>query len=117
MHRLLAEQVEWRELPALQQPRWPDVDAVRQVRAELAAAPPLVFAGECDVLRSRLAAAAVGDAFVLQGGDCAERFSEATADNIRDRVKTILQMAAVLTYGASTPVVTAIIINVHRVRL
>src|SRR5579875_2302955 len=105
MHRLLAEQVEWRELPALQQPRWPDVDAVRQVRAELAAAPPLVFAGECDVLRSRLAAAAVGDAFVLQGGDCAERFSVATADNIRDRVKTILQMAAVLTYGASTRVV------------
>lgn len=105
IRRLLTEQVEWPELPALQQPHWPDADAVRQVRSELAAAPPLVFAGECDVLRSRLAAAAVGDAFVLQGGDCAERFSEATADNIRDRVKTILQMAAVLTYGASTPVV------------
>lgn len=103
--RLLAEQIEWPALPALQQPRWPDADEVYRVRAELAAAPPLVFAGECDVLRSRLAAAAVGDAFVLQGGDCAERFSEATADNIRDRVKTILQMAAVLTYGASTPVV------------
>ncbi|GAB3489014.1 3-deoxy-7-phosphoheptulonate synthase class II [Flexivirga lutea] len=103
--RLLTEQIEWPTLPALQQPRWPDADEVHRVRAELAAAPPLVFAGECDVLRSRLAAAAVGDAFVLQGGDCAERFSEATADNIRDRVKTILQMAAVLTYGASTPVV------------
>jgi len=105
MHRLLTEQVEWAALPALQQPQWPDAEAVREVRAELAAAPPLVFAGECDVLRSRLAAAALGEAFVLQGGDCAERFSEATADNIRDRVKTILQMAAVLTYGASTPVV------------
>ncbi|RNI24416.1 class II 3-deoxy-7-phosphoheptulonate synthase [Flexivirga caeni] len=105
MQRLLTEQVDWPQLPALQQPQWPDADAVRRVRGELAAAPPLVFAGECDVLRSRLAAAAVGDAFVLQGGDCAERFSEATADNIRDRVKTILQMAAVLTYGASTPIV------------
>ncbi|MFC6706393.1 class II 3-deoxy-7-phosphoheptulonate synthase [Flexivirga alba] len=102
---MLTEQIEWPALPALQQPQWPDSAEVYRVRAELAAAPPLVFAGECDVLRSRLAAAALGNAFVLQGGDCAERFSEATADNIRDRVKTILQMAAVLTYGASTPVV------------
>jgi DNA-binding NarL/FixJ family response regulator len=67
--------------------------------------PPLVFAGECDVLRERMAAVARGEAFVLQGGDCAETFAGATADNIRDRVKTILQMAAVLTYGASVPVV------------
>jgi CheY-like chemotaxis protein len=67
--------------------------------------PPLVFAGECDVLRERMAAVARGEAFVLQGGDCAETFASATADNIRDRVKTILQMAAVLTYGASVPVV------------
>ncbi|WP_265445088.1 class II 3-deoxy-7-phosphoheptulonate synthase [Flexivirga meconopsidis] len=105
MPSTLTEQVEWPQLPALQQPQWPDTEAVRAVRRELAAAPPLVFAGECDVLRTRLADAAEGKAFVLQGGDCAERFSEATADNIRDRVKTILQMAAVLTYGASTPVV------------
>ena len=82
----IAEQIEWPALPALQQPAWPDANAVRTVRQELAAAPPLVFAGECDVLRSRLAAAAQGEAFVLQGGDCAERFTESTADNIRDRV-------------------------------
>ena len=67
--------------------------------------PPLVFAGECDVLKDRMAAVARGEAFVLQGGDCAETFVSATADNIRDRIKTILQMAAVLTYGASVPVV------------
>ena len=64
-----------------------------------------MFAGECDVLKERIAAVARGEAFVLQGGDCAETFASATADNIRDRVKTILQMAAVLTYGASVPVV------------
>ena len=67
--------------------------------------PPLVFAGEIDQLRTRLAAAAEGRAFVLQGGDCAETFAGATADQIRARVKTILQMAVVLTYGASVPVV------------
>ena len=65
----------------------------------------MVFAGECDVLKARMAEAARGEAFVLQGGDCAETLASATADNIRDRVKTILQMAAVLTYGASVPVV------------
>ncbi len=93
------------KLVAAQQPEWPDGDAVRQAVGTLASYPPLVFAGECDVLRSRLAAAARGQAFVLQGGDCAETFASATADNIRDRVKTVLQMAAVLTYGASLPVV------------
>ena len=67
--------------------------------------PPLVFAGEVDQLRTRLAAAANGQAFLLQGGDCAETFAGATADQIRDRVKTVLQMAVVLTYGASMPVV------------
>jgi 3-deoxy-7-phosphoheptulonate synthase len=67
--------------------------------------PPLVFAGEADVLTARLAAAGRGEAFVLQGGDCAETFAEAKADTIRNKIKTILQMAAVLTYGASLPVV------------
>ncbi len=67
--------------------------------------PPLVFAGEADVLTSRLAAAGRGEAFVLQGGDCAETFADAKADTIRNKIKTILQMAAVLTYGASLPVV------------
>ena len=95
----------WRGLPAAQQPAWPDQGALDDAVRTLASYPPLVFAGECDVLRSRLADAARGEAFVLQGGDCAETFAAATADNIRDRVKTILQMAAVLTYGASTPVV------------
>jgi 3-deoxy-7-phosphoheptulonate synthase len=92
-------------LVAGQQPHWPDADALRAAVETLAAYPPLVFAGECDDLRDRLAAAARGEAFVLQGGDCAETFAAATADNIRDRIKTILQMAAVLTYGASVPVV------------
>jgi len=92
-------------LDTAQQPAWPDPLALQDAVATLASYPPLVFAGECDVLRSRMAAAAAGEAFVLQGGDCAETFASATADNIRDRVKTILQMAAVLTYGASLPVV------------
>ena len=91
-------------LVAGQQPLWPDADAVRTAVDTLAVYPPLVFAGECDLLRDRMASAARGEAFVLQGGDCAETFAAATADNIRDRIKTILQMAAVLTYGASVPV-------------
>ena len=93
------------DLPAAQQPVWPDRAALDEAVATLASYPPLVFAGECDVLSERMAAVARGEAFVLQGGDCAETFASATADNIRDRVKTILQMAAVLTYGASVPVV------------
>lgn len=97
--------VDWPALPAVQQPSWPDPAQLADVRRTLAGYPPLVFAGECDILRSRLADVAEGAGFVLMGGDCAETFANATADNIRDRVKTILQMAAVLTYGASTPVV------------
>ena len=93
------------DLPAAQQPTWPDAVALEAAVATLASYPPLVFAGECDVLRTRMASAARGEAFVLQGGDCAETFDGATADNIKNRVKTILQMAAVLTYGASVPVV------------
>ena len=93
------------ELEAAQQPSWPDTAALADVIETLRSYPPLVFAGECDILTERLAAAAEGHAFVLQGGDCAETFANATADNIRDRIKTILQMAAVLTYGASKPVV------------
>jgi 3-deoxy-7-phosphoheptulonate synthase len=95
----------WRDLPAVQQPVWPDAGALSTAVQTLASYPPLVFAGECDVLKARLGEAAQGRAFVLQGGDCAETFASATADNIRDRIKTILQMAAVLTYGASMPVV------------
>ncbi len=88
-----------------QQPIWPDEAALADVVGTLQTYPPLVFAGECDVLRTRIAAAGRGEAFVLMGGDCAETFVDATADNIRDRIKTVLQMAAVLTYGASVPVV------------
>ncbi|GAA4356233.1 3-deoxy-7-phosphoheptulonate synthase class II [Angustibacter luteus] len=95
----------WRELPAAQQPNWDDPVAVERAVSTLRASPPLVFAGECDVLRERLAAAARGEAFVLQGGDCAETFTGTNADDIKDRIKTILQMAVVLTYGASLPVI------------
>ncbi|WP_460572218.1 class II 3-deoxy-7-phosphoheptulonate synthase [Humibacter soli] len=95
----------WRTLEAKQQPTWPDKDAARAASEELSTLPPLVFAGEVDQLRERLAAAAEGRAFLLQGGDCAETFAGATADQIRNRVKTVLQMAVVLTYGASVPVV------------
>jgi 3-deoxy-7-phosphoheptulonate synthase len=92
-------------LPAAQQPTWLDQDEIKRVRAELAVLPPLVFAGEVDTLRKRLAEAAAGRAFLLQGGDCAETFADATADKIRNRVKTLLQMAVVLMYGASMPVI------------
>ena len=95
----------YKNLPAQQQPTWTDEVALKAARDELAVLPPLVFAGEVDTLRSRLAAAAEGKAFLLQGGDCAETFVDATADRIRNRVKTILQMAVVLMYGASMPVV------------
>ena len=84
---------------------WPDPDALAAATGALAGFPPLVFAGECDVLKHRIADASRGNAFMLMGGDCAETFASATADNIRDRVKTLLQMAAVLTYGAGMPVV------------
>ena len=95
----------WPDLPAAQQPEWPDADVLDDARARLASLPPLVFAGECDDLRERLAVVARGEAFVLMGGDCAERFSGANADEIRAKLKTVLQMAVVLTYGASMPVV------------
>jgi len=95
----------WRELPIKQQPQWPNADAVAAASAQIASFPPLVFAGEVDNLRDKLAAAASGNGFLLQGGDCAETFAGATAEQIKNRVKTILQMAVVLTYGASMPIV------------
>ncbi|GII84973.1 phospho-2-dehydro-3-deoxyheptonate aldolase [Sphaerisporangium siamense] len=95
----------WRDLPAAQQPDWPDRSALESVVAELHGLPPLVFAGECDELKDRLAAVARGEAFVLQGGDCAETFAGATADNVRNKLKTLLQMAIVLTYAGRVPVV------------
>jgi 3-deoxy-7-phosphoheptulonate synthase len=95
----------WRALPAAQQPDWPDPDAMRAVAAELARIPPLVFAGECDTLKDRLASVARGEAFVLQGGDCAETFAGSTANAISAKLRTLLQMAVILTYAASVPVV------------
>jgi 3-deoxy-7-phosphoheptulonate synthase len=92
-------------LVAAQQPTWPDAAAVKEAIAELESFPPLVFAGECDNLKAKIEQAARGDAFWLQGGDCAETFVGATADSIRNRIKTILQMAAVLQYFSSLPVI------------
>ena len=93
------------DLPAAQQPSWADAGLLESVREQLGALPPLVFAGEVDTLRVRLAQAASGEAFLLQGGDCAETFADATADRIRNRIKTVLQMAVVLMYGSSLPVI------------
>ncbi|KAA0960560.1 3-deoxy-7-phosphoheptulonate synthase class II [Microbacterium sp. ANT_H45B] len=95
----------WRSLPIKQQPQWADAERVAEVSTQIGALPPLVFAGEVDNLRDRLARAASGQAFLLQGGDCAETFAGATAEQIRNRIKTVLQMAVVLTYGASMPIV------------
>ncbi len=95
----------WREHPADQQPAWPDEEARKRVEAQLSALPPLVFAGEARNLRAQLGEVAQGRAFLLQAGDCAESFDEFSADQIRDKLKVILQMAAVLTYAAGVPVV------------
>ena len=95
----------WRGLTARQQPDWPDRQRLKAVTSELAALPPLIFPDECDQLRERLAAVTRGEAFILQGGDCAETFEGATADAVRAKLQTLLQMALVLTYGASVPVV------------
>ncbi|MFD3721497.1 class II 3-deoxy-7-phosphoheptulonate synthase [Streptomyces sp. NPDC058674] len=95
----------YRSLPAAQQPTWPDPEALRSVVTELESYPPLVFAGECDLLRERLASVARGEAFLLQGGDCAEAFDGVSAEQIQNKLKTLLQMAVVLTYAAAVPVV------------
>ena len=95
----------WRDLPAGQQPDWPDPAALRAAAAALSALPPLVVPPEVDTLRTRLAAVARGEAFLLQGGDCAETFAGATEPALRATLKTLLQMAVVLTYAASVPVV------------
>ncbi len=95
----------WRQRPAAQQPDWPDRRALDQVLQQLRAKPPLVFAGEARSLQSGLARVALGEAFLLQAGDCAESFKEFSAASILDRLKVILQMAAILTYGTGVPVV------------
>ena len=90
---------------AAQQPQWPDAGARDAVVDRLRRQPPLVFAGECDLLRERLAAVARGEAFLLQGGDCAETFDGVGADDVRNKLQVLLSMAVVLTYAASVPVV------------
>lgn len=95
----------WRAKPRVQMPDYPDTAALGAVETQLAKMPPLVFAGEARRLKADLAKAARGEAFLLQGGDCAESFAEFSADNIRDTFKVMLQMAIVLTWGAKVPVI------------
>src|SRR5690348_7126922 len=100
-----AGQAAWRPRAAAPQPAWPDQAALGAVTAEIAGLPPLVFAGECDLLRDRMAAVTRGEAVLLQGGGCAGTFAGATADAVRAKLQTLLQMAVVLTYAASIPIV------------
>ena len=95
----------WRERRALQQPAWPDGEAAAAAVARLKASPPLVFAGEARALREQLAKAIDRRAFLLQAGDCVESFNELSTMRIREKLKIMLQMSAVLTYGATLPVV------------
>jgi 3-deoxy-7-phosphoheptulonate synthase len=95
----------WRDKPVAQMPVYPDADALAEVERQLAGFPPLVFAGEARKLKRALGKVAAGEAFLLQGGDCAESFAEHSADHIRDFFRLFLQMAVVLTYAAASPVV------------
>ncbi len=95
----------WRKKPIIQVPQYPDEEALKKAEARLASFPPLVFAGEARDLKASLAQVSKGEAFLLQGGDCAESFAEHGADHIRDFFRVFLQMALVLTHGASKPVV------------
>ena len=95
----------WRALAARHQPAWPDPAAAEHAFGQLAGMPPLVFAGEARALRDSLAHVAEGRAFLLQAGDCAESFQDFSAITIREKLKILLQMAAVLTFGAELPVV------------
>ena len=95
----------WRKKPVVQVPDYPDQKALEQVEKQLASFPPLVFAGEARALKRALGSVASGDAFLLQGGDCAESFAEHRADNIRDFFRVFLQMSVVLTFAAASPIV------------
>ncbi|MBF0179373.1 MAG: 3-deoxy-7-phosphoheptulonate synthase class II [Magnetococcales bacterium] len=95
----------WKNFPALQQPDWPDPQALDETRRNLSGYPPLVFAGEVRALKAHLARVAKGEAFLLQGGDCAESFNDFRANAIRDKLKVLLQMAVILTHGISKPVI------------
>src|SRR5207245_5337374 len=95
----------WRAKPVQQMPQYPDAKALADVEAQLATFPPLVFAGEARNLKKALGRVARGEAFLLQGGDCAESFAEHGANNIRDFFRVFLQMAVVMTYAGALPVV------------
>ena len=95
----------WKILPAEQQPDWEKSEAYSKVISEISGYPPLVFAGEVRALKQQLGDAAQGNGFLIQGGDCAETFDDFRADSIRDKLKILLQMSVVLTYGASCNVV------------
>ena len=95
----------WRKFVAEQQPNWTDNELVQKVINEISSYPPLVFAGEVRTLKQHLADAAQGNGFLIQGGDCAETFNDFKADSIRDKLKILLQMSVVLTYGASCNVI------------
>ena len=95
----------WEKFQASQQPEWEDQKTYKKVVSEISQYPPLVFAGEVRSLKQQLAKAAMGNGFLLQGGDCAETFDEFRADTIRDKLKILLQMSLVLTYGASCNVI------------
>ena len=95
----------WRDFPIQQQPDWPCQDELANAVGQLSSWPPLVFAGEARTLRTRLADACDGRAFLLQGGDCAESFAEFSPNTIRDNFRVMLQMAVVLTYAAKRPVI------------
>src|ERR1700748_136447 len=96
---------DWRACAIAQAPKYPDPVALGAAEAELHALPPLIFAGEARALKAQLAGVADGDAFLLQGGDCAESFAEFHANAVRDTVKVLLQMAVVLSYAGGVPVV------------
>ena len=95
----------WKNYTALQQPSWPDLNALETVTRDLALLPPLVFAGEIRTLKALLAKASKGEAFLLQGGDCSEDFSQVTAPTIRETMKVLLQMAIVMTYAGGKPAI------------
>ncbi|MHB1015298.1 MAG: 3-deoxy-7-phosphoheptulonate synthase, partial [Desulfurivibrionaceae bacterium] len=95
----------WQKFTALQQPNWPDKNEFAETVQTISKLPPLVFAGEIRTLKKQLALAAEGNAFLLQGGDCAEEFSMCTAPSIRELLKVILQMAVIMSYAGGKPVI------------
>lgn len=95
----------WKSKPAVQLPEYPNKAELESVLKTLESFPPIVFAGEARSLEERLGQAALGNAFLLQGGDCAESFKEFSANNIRDTFRVILQMGVVLMFGGQMPII------------